>query len=107
MLSCIPLSRHQGVRVNRQDEALIRQIRRVLLLGLGVLLLGTAGYMLLEGLSLLDAFYMTVITLGTVGYREVGPVQPAGQLFTIVLILVGVAGITYAGATVVQYVVEG
>jgi hypothetical protein len=45
-------------------------------------LLGTAGYMAIEEWSLLDALFMTVITLSTVGYREVGPLSPAGKVYS-------------------------
>src|SRR5205085_9270475 len=45
---------------------------------------------LIEGMSLLDALYMTVITLSTVGFAEVQPLSPAGRIFTIALIVVGV-----------------
>jgi voltage-gated potassium channel len=51
---------------------------------------GSAGYMLIEDWSLMDAFYMTIITLATVGYSEVHTVSFEGRLFTVVLILLGV-----------------
>lgn len=93
--------------MTREDEALIRQLRRALALAVGVLAVGVLGYMLLEGWPFLDALYMTVITLGSVGFREVEPLDPLGILFTIALVIVGVASAAYIGATVVQYVVEG
>ncbi len=93
--------------MTREDEALIRQLRRAFGLALAVLGLGVLGYMVLEGWSFLDALYMTVITLGSVGFREVEPLDPVGILFTIALVIVGVASAAYIGATVVQYVVEG
>ncbi|MGM0568630.1 MAG: ion channel, partial [Elusimicrobiota bacterium] len=51
-----------------------------------VLLLGVAGYMSIENLNMLDAFYMTVITLSTVGFKEVVELSKGGMLFTIALI---------------------
>lgn len=51
---------------------------------------GTLAYAVLEGWSLLDALYMTVTTLTTVGFREVHPLSTAGRIFTIILILFGV-----------------
>jgi voltage-gated potassium channel len=72
-----------------------------------VLVAGTLGYAVIEGWSFLDALYMTVITVGTVGFREVHPLSDAGRVFTIVLILVGVGGIAFAFATVVDFLVEG
>jgi voltage-gated potassium channel len=55
-----------------------------------VIVLGTAGYMLIEGWNLLDAFFMTITTISTVGYGEVHPLSTAGRLFTSALIVVGV-----------------
>ena len=68
---------------------------------------GTAGYVLLEGWTLMDAFYMTIITLSTVGFGEVRPLHPASQLFTAVLIFVGVGGVAYTLATFTEYMVAG
>jgi voltage-gated potassium channel len=56
---------------------------------------GTIGYILVEHWSFLDAFFMTVTTITTVGYGEVHPLSPAGQVFTIVLILLGVGAVLY------------
>jgi voltage-gated potassium channel len=55
-----------------------------------LLVLGTLGYHILEGMNLIDALYMTVITISTVGFGEIDPLEPAGRLFTIVLIVAGV-----------------
>ncbi len=64
--------------------------------------IGTVGYVWLEGWSALDAFYMTVITVFTVGFREVGPLSPASQLFTTGLIVFGVGIALWAGASMLQ-----
>lgn len=71
-----------------------------------VVLVGTIGYLLL-GFELLDAAYQTVTTVSTVGFREVEPLSPNGQIFTMVLILVGVGATLYALATVVELILEG
>jgi voltage-gated potassium channel len=57
---------------------------------------GTAGYMLVQGWGFLDALYMTVITLTTVGYREVHPLSDRGIIFTIILLVGGVGVVFYA-----------
>ncbi len=68
---------------------------------------GTAGYMIIEGWSLLDAVYQTVTTISTVGFREVEPLSDAGRLFTIILIFLGVGSMLYTVTIVAQVVVEG
>ena len=74
---------------------------------IGILIIGTTGYMLIEGWSLLDALYMTVITITTVGYQEVQPLDSSGRLFTMFLLVVGVGGALYALTAVVEFVLEG
>ena len=54
-----------------------------------LLVLGTAGYMLIESWPFLDAQYMTVTTLVTVGYDEIHPLSTSGRIFTIALIVLG------------------
>jgi voltage-gated potassium channel len=77
----------------------------LLMLVVGV---GTLGYLVIEdGWSLLDAFYMTVITITTVGYREVHPLTPAGQIFTSLLVVTGLGVVLYALARIAQAVFEG
>jgi voltage-gated potassium channel len=68
---------------------------------------GTAGYMAIEHMRLLDALYMTVITISTVGYEEVKPLGEDGRIFTMVLIVTGVGTAFYVFAAVTQLVVEG
>lgn len=73
----------------------------------GVLALGTAGYSIIEGWNPFDSLYMTVITLTTVGYREVHPLSPEGQLFTIALILFGLGIVFYILNVGAKAVLEG
>ena len=65
-----------------------------ILLGI-VIAVGVAGYMLINGWSLLDSFYMVIITISTVGYTEVHPQGWPGRLFTSGLIVVGVGTMLY------------
>lgn len=84
-------------------------VRRILLaLGmvLGVILAGTIGYIAL-GFNVLDAVYQTVTTITTVGFREIHPLDHAGKIFTIVLILAGVGTVLYAFGVVLETLVEG
>lgn len=73
----------------------------------GCLAAGTAGYRLIEGWSLLDSLFMTVITVGTVGYGETHPLSRAGQIFTIFLILGGIGLFTYGFSTMAAIIIEG
>ncbi len=72
-----------------------------------LILCGSYGYMLIEDWGPLDALYMTVITLATVGYGEVHAVSEAGQIYTIVLIISGVGFFLYVVGAVIQFMVEG
>jgi voltage-gated potassium channel len=82
------------------------------ILGIALLVLwvvvGTIGYLVVEnGWSLLDAFYMTIITITTVGYREVHPLSPAGQLFTALVVIIGLGLLLYTLGRVAQGIFEG
>ena len=83
-----------------------RRPRRALAMLLGVFVLGTIGYIVL-GFSVLDAVYQTVTTVATVGFREVEPLDDAGKVFTIVLILVGVGTALYTFSVVLETLLEG
>ena len=71
-----------------------------------LVLAGTMGYMAIEGLPPLDALFMTVITLSTVGFTLLKPMTDGGKLFTIVLIVVGVATFSFHLTRLFSYVVE-
>jgi voltage-gated potassium channel len=72
-----------------------------------ILLAGTVGYIFLEGWPFIDALYMTVITLATVGCNEVHQLSRAGRVFTMVLIMVGVGFVFYLAGSIIQFMVEG
>jgi voltage-gated potassium channel len=74
---------------------------------MAVLAGGTLGYSIIEGWSAWDAFYMTVTTVATVGFREIHPLSRAGQGFTLALILLGVGTALYTFSLVAAVVVEG
>jgi len=68
---------------------------------------GTTGYMVIEGWGAWDAFYMTVTTVATVGFREVHPLSMAGQVFTVLLIVSGVGTAFYTATLLATTIVEG
>ena len=72
-----------------------------------ILLLGSLGYHFIEGWSVLDGFYMTVITITTIGFREVHDLSPNGIVFTIFVIAGGIGTVTYALLTGTRMVIEG
>jgi voltage-gated potassium channel len=69
--------------------------------------LGTCGYVLIEHMDPIDALYMTVITLSTVGYGEPVPLTDTGRLYTIGLIVVGIGTAFYAIGALTAFVLEG
>ena len=77
------------------------------LLAMFALSYGVAGYVLLEGWSLIDALYMTLSILATVGIREVRPLDGSGKLFTSTLIVFGVAIVLITLTLVAGWVAEG
>jgi len=74
----------------------VRRLQLSLILLVFLNLVGTIMYMLIEGWTVIDAFYMTVITIGTVGFGEVLPLSPAGRVFTVILIYLGIGTATTA-----------
>ena len=82
-------------------------LRGALFAFLAVVALGVVGYRVIEGYSWLDAWYMTVITLTTVGYREVQPLSGRGQIFTMLLLVGGVGIVFYTLVAIMGKAVEG
>lgn len=80
-----------GFRARQALAEPVRRFQLAVLILLGLVAVGTAGYMLLEGMTVPEALYMTVITLTTVGFREVRPLSTESQMFTVTLLVFGVA----------------
>ena len=72
-----------------------------------VTLTGTVGYTLVEGWTVFDSVYMTIVTITTVGYEEVNPLSTAGRVFSMLLMVGGVGVMLYILTATVQTVVEG
>ncbi len=86
------------------------ELRRLKIIGVMfglILVAGVIGYQLVSDMSFDQALYMTVITVSTVGFREVTELDGAGRMLTVALILGGVSSVSYAAITVAEFVVEG
>jgi voltage-gated potassium channel len=81
---------------------------RPIVLFISLLLIGTIGFHFIETISLLDSLYMTIITVFTVGFREIKePLSPTGQVFTIFIILGGVGSVLYTFTKLAEVAYEG
>jgi len=72
-----------------------------------VLSVGTAGFVIIEGWNVFDAFYMTITTVTTVGYGEIHPLSRAGRLFNSGVIILGVATVLYTFSFLMARLIEG
>ena len=88
-------------------SAIGRRIAVLAAISIALLGFGTAGYMFLQHFTFIEALYMTVITLSTVGFAEVRPLDSAGRLFTIALILMGAGFVAFSFAYFSQIVLDG
>jgi len=95
------------MRRTKDDISIIRSFRAPFLLIISTLLVGILGFEIIEGWSFLDSLYMTVITLGTVGFSEIKTLSSAGRIFTIFLISFGITVVGYTIGSITRYIVEG
>jgi voltage-gated potassium channel len=72
-----------------------------------IIITGISGYMIIENMSLLDAMYMTTISITTVGFREVHPLSDAGKVFTMFLLITSWATFAFAISRITQFVISG
>jgi len=94
---------------NKFQEASSRTIKIGIALLLSILFIGTTGYQLIEGMDLIDSLYMTVITISTVGFKEVGaePLSSMGKIFTMGLIITSLGSLAYVGSNMARFVFDG
>ncbi|MFN7926229.1 MAG: NAD-binding protein [Bryobacteraceae bacterium] len=83
-----------------------RRFLTVFALVAAVLAIGTAGFVWISGYPVFDAFYMSLITITTVGYLEVHPLDTSGRIFNSFLLLFGVGTMLYAVGAITQTVLE-
>jgi voltage-gated potassium channel len=94
-------------RRSYEPRLALRRVQSAVVALVIITTVGVLGYMVFEGWSFTDAFYMTVITLTTVGYRAVRVLDASGQLWTMLLLITGVGTLFYAAVSSVELVVEG
>lgn len=85
----------------------VRKFRFSLLTLMIVVCGGTIGYSLIEDWTLFESLYMTVITVATVGFKEIHELSDQGKIFTILLIIFGANSLAYTLGTLFQFMVEG
>jgi len=71
-----------------------------------MIVIGISGYSLIEGYSFINAIFMTIITISTVGYKEVQPLSDNGKIFTIILIVFSFGIFAYAVSTLTRYLID-
>ena len=77
------------------------------LLLVSVVSIGIIGFMIIEGFSFIESFFMTIITVATVGFQEVHPLSDVGRIFTAFLIIFSFGIFAYAVTTFTRYIVDG
>jgi len=88
------------------DFNAIKKLQVGLAIIFSIIMIGTFGYMIIEGWTFFDSFYMTIITISTTGFKELRPLSASGMVLTVGLIIFGVLAIAYTGSRGVQVLVE-
>jgi voltage-gated potassium channel len=84
-----------------------KELYLALLVIVGITMMGCMGYIILEGYTVIEAIYMTIITVSTVGFTEVQPLSEAGRLFTVILIFLSFGTFAYAVTSLSKYLIDG
>ena len=93
--------------MNKFQEVSHRTIQTGIFLLIFMVSLGTAGFWYIEDFSLIDAFFMTIITVSTVGFGEIHPLSDGGKLFTSGLIFFSLGSLAYVGSSMASFVFDG
>jgi voltage-gated potassium channel len=102
--------RKKYLRKNKHFERINQYLSQIILAGAMMLLcviIGIVGFMSISGYNLMDAFYMTVITISTVGYGEIQPLGFWGRMFASFLILTNISIFTYGISILSRFLLEG
>jgi len=94
---------------NKFQEASSQTLKIGIGLLISIVTFGTLGYHFIEGMNFLDSLYMTVITVSTVGFKEVGaePLSSGGKVFTMGLIITSLGSLAYVGSNMARFVFDG
>lgn len=84
-----------------------KKFRFAILLSFGTISFGTLGYYFFEGMTFFDAFYMTIITVSTVGFSEIKPLTTIGRSITMVVIMMGIGVGGYTIGMIARSFIEG
>ena len=84
-----------------------KKLRNAFIMLMGILAFGTFGYYLFENMPFFEAFYMTIITISTVGFSEIAPLSHIGRGITVIIIILGISVGTYTIGIIVKWFVEG
>lgn len=91
----------------RQSFVQFRKVLRIVIMVITSVFIGIAGYILIEGYTFVEAFYMTMITITTAGYLEVHPLSDMGRIFTSLYLVSNIGIFFYGATTIVGLVIEG
>ncbi|WP_457679133.1 potassium channel family protein [Thermovibrio sp.] len=87
---------------------ILMKFRAPLIVGLTTIMLSTVGYMIISGVDLLKAFYMTILTVTTIGYGEMWNMTPKGRIFNLAVMTIGVGAVMgYSIAVLINIVTSG
>ncbi len=84
----------------------LKALEKAVILLIAIVIAGTVGYMIIEKQSFLNALYMVIITVTTIGYGETFTLSDVGRIFTIFLVIAGVGTVGYTLVSAVEFVLE-
>jgi voltage-gated potassium channel len=97
-------------QLNKSEKFVTDNIRGILI-AFGILfvitIIGILGYILIEQYNFVDAIYMTIITIATVGFREVAPLSNEGKVFTVLIIILSFGVFAYVLSNFTRFMVNG
>jgi voltage-gated potassium channel len=89
--------------MNQFEQQTSRTFRIAIALVFCVFTFGLAGFHIIEGYNFIDSFYMTVLSVSTVGFEVVKPLSPQGKLFVSFLIIFSLGSFTFVGSSIVRF----